>query len=271
MSELETFELSIEKKSINGLIKLLTSEAIDFLMSQKDGANYVILYQMICLLTINSNGELADYIGEVIIPFDAAKIQRNTKYFNIDTIRVALGLYQKLGLVSVQENGILKIVDFENLIVDKANTKTQSNKIKKISISSEGDLDISIKLQIETIFETWNKMKNTIHHYELNAVRKLSIKKALSKFTITDIIQAIKNYDMVLRSSWYFNYRWALEDFLNRKNGISTFTSEGSNWNSFVNELKKNPLLLPKEDLSQTPNKDNREVPQSFIDFLNNI
>lgn len=95
---------------------MLTSKTIDFLMSQKDGANYVVLYQMLCLLTINSNGELVDYIGECVIPFDENKIQRETKYFNIDTIRVALDLYKRLGLVYIQENGMLKIANFEELI-----------------------------------------------------------------------------------------------------------------------------------------------------------
>lgn len=95
---------------------MLTSKTIDFLMSQKDGANYVVLYQMLCLLTINSNGELVDYIGECVIPFDENKIQRETKYFNIDTIRVALELYKRIGLVYIQENGMLKIANFEELI-----------------------------------------------------------------------------------------------------------------------------------------------------------
>lgn len=95
---------------------MLTSKTIDFLMSQKNGANYVVLYQMLCLLTINSNGELVDYIGECVIPFDENKIQRETKYFNIDTIRVALELYKRLGLVYIQENGMLKIANFEELI-----------------------------------------------------------------------------------------------------------------------------------------------------------
>lgn len=36
----------------------LNSDAVDFLMSQKDGANYVVLYQVLCLKTINTGGRL---------------------------------------------------------------------------------------------------------------------------------------------------------------------------------------------------------------------
>ena len=96
--------------------KFLTSDTVDFLMGQKDGANYVILYQLLCLKTINQNGELYRNIGEMIIPYDEEKIQRDTKWFSIDTIRVALSLYQKLGLIYRMENGLLKIANFGNMI-----------------------------------------------------------------------------------------------------------------------------------------------------------
>ncbi len=307
-------------------LNMLTSKTVDFLMSQKGGANYVLLYQMLCLLTINSNGELADYVGEIIIPFDEAKIQRDTKYFNIDTIRVALELYKKLGLIYVQENGILKIADFENLIGSESSSAkrvreyrerqriaansqvlqcnetvtqnvTQDIRVKSIDniledINSNNnssnyiyspnstenqtekpqskEADLSLNMQISTIFNTWNGCEATIHHKELNDVRKLAIKKALTKFKADEIIQAIENYDLVLRSKWYFNYRWSLEDFLNRKNGLPTFTNEGSNWNSFQDDLSKNPTLLPISEEEQQP-PCAPEVPQCFKEFLKKL
>lgn len=96
--------------------RFMTSDTVDFLMEQKDGANYVVLYQMLCLKTVNNDGQLSRTIGEVIIPYEEEKIQRDMKWFSIDTIRVALNLYQKLGLIYRQENGMLKIANFESLI-----------------------------------------------------------------------------------------------------------------------------------------------------------
>ncbi len=106
----------------------LDSEKIDFLLSQKNGANYVVIYQMLCLKTINTGGELATQIGEVLIPFDAAKIQRDFKHFDIDTIRVALELFKKLGLIYEQENGIIKISDFDELIGSETDYAAQKRK-----------------------------------------------------------------------------------------------------------------------------------------------
>ena len=95
---------------------LMTSDKVDYLMSQKDGANYVVLYQCLCLLCVNTNGTLGKEIGEVIIPFDVAKIQRDTKWFTQDTIMVALELYKKLGLIYQLDNGLYQIKDYDELI-----------------------------------------------------------------------------------------------------------------------------------------------------------
>ena len=96
---------------------LLTSEKVDFLMRQKDGANYVVLYQCLCLKLINNNGVLGKTVGEILIPYDTNKIFGETKgWFTIDTIRVALELYKALGLIYQEENGLYRITDFDDLV-----------------------------------------------------------------------------------------------------------------------------------------------------------
>lgn len=94
----------------------LTSDTVDFLMEQPNGANYVVLYQTLCLKTINTGGKLSRQIGEVIIPYDAEKIARDCKWFSVDTIRVALKLYQSLGLIYEDQDGVLALTDHENLV-----------------------------------------------------------------------------------------------------------------------------------------------------------
>lgn len=111
--------------------RFLESDTVDYLMSQKDGSNYVVLYQMLCLKTVNQNGVLARQLGEMIIPYDEEKIVRDCKYFSIDTVRIALTLYKNLGLIYEQENGILRISDFERLI----GSQTESAEKKQIQRS----------------------------------------------------------------------------------------------------------------------------------------
>lgn len=94
----------------------MTSDTIDYFMSQPDGANYVVLYQMLCLKTINTGGRLERQIGEIIIPYDVEKIQRDCKWFSVDTVRVALKLYQSVGLIYEDRDGVLVLSDHQNLV-----------------------------------------------------------------------------------------------------------------------------------------------------------
>lgn len=101
-------------------IKLKTDffnqETIDFLLSQENGCQYIVLYQMLCLNTANNNGEMATRIGEMIVPYDINKIVRDTKYFTYDTVAVALELFKKLGLIYQEEGQILKISNFDEMV-----------------------------------------------------------------------------------------------------------------------------------------------------------
>ena len=101
-------------------IKLKTNffnqDEIDFLLSQKNGCEYVVLYQMLCLNTANTNGKLENRIGEMIVPYDVDKIVRDTKYFDYDTVVVALELYKKLGLIYLNENDRLMIANYDEMV-----------------------------------------------------------------------------------------------------------------------------------------------------------
>ena len=101
-------------------IKLKTNffeqDAIDFLLSQTNGSDYIALYIKLCTMTANTNGQLATQIGEILIPYDAQKIARDTKYFSVDTVIVALELFKKLGLIYELNNNVLQIADYENMV-----------------------------------------------------------------------------------------------------------------------------------------------------------
>lgn len=94
----------------------MSSDTVDYLMSKPNGANYVVLYQMLCLKTINTGGRLSRHIGEIMIPYDVEKIQRDCKWFSTDTIRVALNLYKSFGLIYEDVDGTLVMTDHNNLV-----------------------------------------------------------------------------------------------------------------------------------------------------------
>ncbi len=96
----------------------LTSEKVDFLVSQ-DGGNgfaYVVLYQCLCLKTVNNDGQLVTQIGEILIPYDIAKLKRDLKWFSLEQLQRAFELFSKLGLIYKNDEGIIAIADFDRLI-----------------------------------------------------------------------------------------------------------------------------------------------------------
>ena len=165
MAERKYYWIKLKKDFMN-------SDAVDFLMSQKNGAEYVVLYQMLCLMTVKTNGKLERQLNEVIIPYDAEKIQRDTKYFNIDTVRNALQLYIHLGLIYKDDNGCLSIADYENLVGSESGSAERVRRFRNLKalhcnddvtdmkrISNElsnTDIDIDKEIDIDTDKEVIN-------------------------------------------------------------------------------------------------------------------
>ena len=149
-------------------------DTIDFLMGQENGAKYVVIYQMLMLKTAQQNGLLATKTNEIMIPYDVKKIVRDTKYFDFDTVTIALELFKKLGLVYEEENNILKLTEVEKLVGSEGksaqwmrdkrardnahkqittSSQTTSQSDREIDIDIEKDIDIDINKDINKDIE----------------------------------------------------------------------------------------------------------------------
>ena len=88
---------------------------IDWLQDQKNGCEYIVLYQKLCLLSANSGGELVRRVGDMVIPYDAKKISEVTR-FKFDTVVVAMGLYKKIGLIVEREDGVFIVAGIGEMV-----------------------------------------------------------------------------------------------------------------------------------------------------------
>lgn len=157
-------------------IKLKTDffdqDTIDFLMGQENGSKYVVIYQMLMLKTAQQGGVLATKANELLIPYDVKKIVRDTKYFDFDTVTIALELFKKLGLVYEEENHILRLTGAEQIVGSEwssaervrkyregkkalqCNTNvTKSNAQCNTDIDIDKDIDIDINKDINKDIE----------------------------------------------------------------------------------------------------------------------
>lgn len=132
-------------------IKLKTDffnqQTIDFLLSQKNGCEYIVLYQMLCLNTANNNGEMCSKIGEMIVPYNVEKIVRDTKYFDFDTVTIALGLFKKLGLIYEEKDKILKITNFNEMIGSETSSAKRVREYRKKQKALQCNIDVTQEIE----------------------------------------------------------------------------------------------------------------------------
>lgn len=132
-------------------IKLKTDffnqETIDFMLSQKNGCEYVVLYQMLCLGAANRNGELTSKVGEMLIPYDVDKIVRDTKYFDFDTVSVALELFKRLGLIYEEEGKVLKIANFNEMVGSEVSSAKRVREFRERQKALQCNNDVTQEIE----------------------------------------------------------------------------------------------------------------------------
>jgi predicted phage replisome organizer len=256
-------------------IKLKTDffnrEDIDFLLSQTNGCQYVVLYQMLCLSTANNDGKLETRIGEVIVPFNAEKVVRDCKYFDIDTVNVAMSLYRKMGLIYEQEDGTLRISKYEEMVgseTSSAKAMREWRSKKKLlqcdnnviqekdnrdQITENREEDKEKDSEIEIINDkslTTKQLNNEFEYLWKLYPRKNSKKDALRHYIVARKKGA--NYDDVL------NGLYAYLDYIKDQKIETQFIKHGSTW--FNQECWNDEYLVIN------PNRTLKDISMAEID-----
>ena len=97
-------------------------DTIEWLEEQENGLEYSHFYLKLCLKSLRTNGELIRSVGNVFIPYDAKKLSEITKT-DIDTVKVAMDIFKKIGLIDILDGGIIKLNQLGELVgseTDKA-------------------------------------------------------------------------------------------------------------------------------------------------------
>lgn len=234
-------------------IKLKTDffnrEDIDFLLSQNNGCEYVVLYQMLCLMTANNNGNLATNVGEIIVPYDVEKIARDTKYFSEDTIRVALELYKQLGLIYEEQNKLLKISEIERMVGSESASRSAIKKREQ-----------RMKKKIEGTTKGTNCLIENRDKRLENRDKRLDIEKELYNYIETEFGRLLSPTEIEKVQSWLSSYeiniiKLAIQKaILNGKRNFSYINGILNNWKNktydeIIDEDKKNvnPNWMDKE------------------------
>lgn len=109
-------------------------DTIDFIESQENGERYCLFYLKLCLKALKSEGKLIRYVGNMLIPYDEKGLAKLTRT-DVDTVRCALALFDKIGLVSRLDTGEIFINQLNEMVgteTDKAKLMRQKRAKEKL-------------------------------------------------------------------------------------------------------------------------------------------
>ena len=96
-------------------IDFFDDPAIDWISDQKNGNDYIIFYLRLCLKSANMGGVLIRNVGDMLIPYDVAKLAEIGRT-DVDTAAVALKLFEQIGLIEILENKELYLSAVKDMI-----------------------------------------------------------------------------------------------------------------------------------------------------------
>lgn len=97
-------------------------ETIRYIEEQENGIKYSNFYLKLCLKSLRTDGKLIRLVGEILIPYDVKSLSSLTGV-DVDTVRCAMALFEKIGCVKMLDSGELYISQLSEMVgseTDKA-------------------------------------------------------------------------------------------------------------------------------------------------------
>lgn len=110
-------------------------DTMGWLEEQDNGKEYCLFYLKLCLKSLKSDGVLVRKVGDMLIPYDIAKIAEITKT-QVDIANGALNLLKQIGYIQVLDSGGLFLTQIEYMTgseTDAAERQRKSRANKRVS------------------------------------------------------------------------------------------------------------------------------------------
>ena len=104
-------------------------DAINWIEEQPNGKDYCLFYLKLCLKSLKSEGLLIRNVGNMLVPYDAKKLSDLTNT-DVDTVKVAMDMFKKIGLVDILENGEI-FMNQLNTMVGKETDYAEQKRIQR--------------------------------------------------------------------------------------------------------------------------------------------
>lgn len=119
-------------------------DTVQYLLEQKNGAEYVIFYLKLCCASLEDDGTLIRYVGNRLIPYDAGSLSKKFDT-NIDTVTNAMSFFTEFGLIKQMDNGELFMSQIEEMIGSETDSAKRMRKVRareKAKALTSGDYEV---------------------------------------------------------------------------------------------------------------------------------
>jgi len=102
-------------------------DTMKYIEELPNGKEYSLIYLKMCLKSLKLDGYLKRVVGNTVIPYDIPTLSKLVNS-NVDTVRVAMKIFEEIGLVSVLDGGEIYMSQLSEMI----GSETEAAKQKRI-------------------------------------------------------------------------------------------------------------------------------------------
>lgn len=102
-------------------------DTMAYIEDQPNGKEYALIYLKMCLKSLKLDGYLKRVVGNTIIPYDIPTLAKLVNS-NVDTIRVAMKIFEQIGLINILDGGEIYMNQIEEMI----GSETEAAKQKRL-------------------------------------------------------------------------------------------------------------------------------------------
>ncbi len=241
-----------------------------------NGKEYAYFYLKLCLKSLKTNGILIRKVGQVLVPYDCKKLSEITRV-DFDTVKTAMELLQKIGLVEILENGEIYLTQIENMIGSKSKgafKKQQQRQSLGTADKCPPLCPPEIELELESEIELDDRWIDSSGASEKKLIDVISTDEYLNKLNFVQDIT--NNYDGFFKDKEvYIDCLLVNLDSLSNKEILKLkYTQEAIRYFAKLNEtkvLENLNLLIIEKVLANVGNMKAIEVRKPLKYFIRSL
>lgn len=206
-------------------------ETIKFIEEQENGIKYSNFYLKLCLKSLKTEGKLIRLIGETLIPYDINSLSKLTSV-DADTVRCAMDLFEKIGLVKILDGGEIYLAQINELIgkeTDKAQIMRRKRAINK-SLHDNGNIVTKMLPKCYTEIEKDIEIEIDIENKK---------KKAFIPPTFEDVEKYVEDKKLKVDAKLFFDYFTEGNWVDSKGNRVKNWKQKILTWNGYNKDEKK--------------------------------